>query len=88
MHPHRTVSQYRAIDLSLFAIILIVFETLLVRASTVWFPHEMWTVSLTAAVTGIVMVRWGPWCAIHAVIGGIVTTLVSRGTGHEVTPKS
>lgn len=83
MHPHRTVSQYRAIDLSLFAIILIVFETLLVRASTVWFPHEMWTVSLTAAVTGIVMVRWGPWCAIHAVIGGIVTALVSRGTGQQ-----
>ncbi len=83
MHPHRTVSQYRAIDLSLFAIILIVFETLLVRASTVWFPNELWTVSLTAAVTGIVMVRWGPWCAIHALIGGIVTVLVSRGTAQH-----
>ena len=83
MRSHRTVGQYRAIDLSLFALILILFETLLVRASTEWFPNEPWTVSVTAAITAIVMVRWGPWCAIHAVIGGIVTVLVSRGTGQQ-----
>ena len=79
MHSQRTVSQYRAIDLSLFAIILIVFETLLLRASTHWFPKEPWTVSLSAVVTAIVMVRWGPWAAIHAVIGGIVFCTVNHG---------
>ena len=79
MQPQRTVSQYRAIDLSLFALMLIVFETLLLRAAVHWFPKEPWTVSVTAAVTAIVMVRWGPWAAIHAVIGGIVLCTVNHG---------
>ena len=76
-------SQYRATDCSFFALILIVFESIIVKAATAWFPMEAWTVSCTAAVTAIVMVRWGPWCAIHAAIGGIVTVLVSRGTGTQ-----
>ena len=79
MQPQRTVSQYRAIDLSLFALMLIIFETLLLRASVHWFPKEPWTVSVTAAVTAIVMVRWGPWAAVHAVIGGIVFCTVNGG---------
>lgn len=79
MQPRRTVSQYRAIDLSLFALMLIIFETILLKASVRWFPNEPWTVSATAAVTAIVMVRWGPWAAIHAVIGGIVLCTVTRG---------
>ena len=79
MHLQRTESQYRLIDLSLFAIILIVFESVIVKAATAWFPMEAWTVSAAAAVTAIVMARWGLWGAIHAVIGGIVTVLVSKG---------
>lgn len=79
VQSQRTVEQYRAIDLSLFALMLIVFETVLVRAATRWFPGEPWSVSVTAAVTAVVMVRWGPWAVIHAVIGGIVFCLVSRG---------
>ena len=83
MQPRRTIGQYRAIDLSLFALILIVFETIIVRASTRWFPQEAWTVSVVAAVTAIVMVRWGSWAGIHAVIGGIVFVLASHGTGSQ-----
>lgn len=79
MQGHRTLKQYRAIDLSLFAIILIVFESILIRASREWFPAEPWTVSATAAVTAVVMVRWGPWAALHAVLGGIVLCVASRG---------
>ncbi len=81
MHGHRTVAMYRAIDLSLFAVILMVFETLLVNAAGVWFPGEVWSVSAVAPVTAIVMVRWGPWAALHAALGGFVHVLVSRGTG-------
>ena len=79
MQTRRTVEQYRVIDLSLFALILIIFETVLIRAGAGWFPREPWTVSATAAVTAIVMVRWGPWAVIHAVIGGIVFCTVNRG---------
>lgn len=70
MGHQRTLSQYRLIDLTLFALMLVVFETVIARASTAWFPGEAWTVSLTAAVTAIVMVRWGPWAAVHAAAGG------------------
>lgn len=79
LQDHRTLSQYRAIDLSLFALILIVFETVIVRASNHWFPKEPWTVSAVAAVIAIVMVRWGPWAVIHAVLGGIVYVMTSGG---------
>ena len=81
MQTRRTVAQYRAIDLSLFALMLMIFETVLVRAATAWFPAEAWTVSLVPAITAIVMVRWGPWCAIHAALGGVVTVLALKGTG-------
>ena len=72
------MGQYCAVDLSLFAVILIVFETVLLRAATAWFPQEAWTVSLVPAITAIVMVRWGPWAGLHALLGGVVTALVSR----------
>lgn len=83
MQIRRTADQYRAIDLSLFALMLMVFETVIVRAATGWFPAEAWTVSAVPAVTAIVMVRWGPWCAIHAVLGGVVTVLAMKGTGTQ-----
>ena len=79
----RTADQYRAIDLSLFALILMAFETVIVRAATGWFPAEAWMVSVVPAVTAIVMVRWGPWCAIHAVLGGVVSVLAMKGTGTQ-----
>ena len=83
MQTRRTLGQYRIIDLSIFAVIMMLTETLIIRAATEWFSAAAWTVSVVPAVTAIVMVRWGPWCVIHAVIGGIVTVLVSRGTGQQ-----
>ena len=83
VQPQRTVGQYRAIDLSLFALMLIIFETVLIRAAAGWFPDEPWTVSVTAAITALVMVRWGPWAVIHAVIGGIVFCTVNRGQAQQ-----
>ena len=80
MQGRRSLSQYRAIDCSLFALMLMVFETVILRAATGWFPKEAWTVSAVAAITGIVMVRWGLWAALHAALGGIVFVLTSRGT--------
>ena len=59
------------IDLALLSVMLCVFESVLVTASTRWFPNEPYTVSVTAAITAIVMMRWGPWAAIHALLGGI-----------------
>lgn len=83
MERQRTLGAYRAIDLSMFALILIVFESLIVNASNVWFSAEAWSVSSVAAVTAIVMIRWGPWGALHALLGGIVFVLVSRGAPRQ-----
>ena len=84
MQGGRTVSQYRIIDLSLFMIILAVFETVITRAAVSWFSREAWTVSVVGAVTAIVMVRWGPWCGIHAILGGMVTVLVTGGNAKQI----
>ena len=71
MKGSRGFARYRAIDLALFAGMLCVFECILVTASTRWFPNEPYTVSAAAAVTSIVMMRWGPWAALHALLGGL-----------------
>ena len=75
----RSVRQYRAIDLSLFALMVVLSEALLVTAETRWFPYQAYTVSATAALTAIVIVRWGPWAAIHAALGGLIFCLMSGG---------
>ena len=73
----RKQSAYRAIDLTLFALLLVLFESVIILASTRWFPGEPWTVSLTPALTAIVLIRWGPWGAVHAVLGGLVLCVLS-----------
>ena len=78
-----TLRQYRAVDLSLFALMLMAFETIAVSAGTRWFPGEPYMVSVTAAVTAIVMVRWGAWAGLHALLGGLITCLVSRAEGSQ-----
>ena len=83
MRQQLSFRQYRNIDLALFAVILCVAETLIVRAANFWFADQLYTVSAVAAVTAIVMMRWGPWAGIHAVLGGAVFCLASHGNaGH------
>ena len=77
MSGRRTVGQYRAVDLAMFAIMLALFEALVVTAARRWFPNEPYTVSVVPAITAIVMMRWGPWAALHAMLGGAVFCLAS-----------
>lgn len=75
MQSQKSVAQYRGIDLFLLAVLTAVFETVIVKAAVSWFPREAWMVSAVPVMTALVMVRWGPWCAIHAALGGTVTAL-------------
>ena len=75
-----TFRQYRAMDLFMFTALLCVCETLITLGATRWFPQEPYTLSLTPAVTAIVMVRWGGFAAIPAVLGAFVFSLVSGAT--------
>ena len=79
MNHRLTFRQYRQMDLTVVGAMLVVAEALIVLAATRWFPAEAYTVSIVAAVTSIVLMRWGPWAAIHAVLGGLVYCFVSGG---------
>ena len=83
MKRQRTWKEYRAIDLALLGVAMAVFEFLIVRAANWWFPQQPFTVSLAAAVTSIVYMRWGAWGAIHAVEAGVVFCLFSGATGEQ-----
>ncbi len=77
VNRQRTVGQYRIIDLSLFAVMMMAAEYVIHLAATRWFPAQPYTVSVVPLITAIVMLRWGGWAAIHAVLGGLVLCLVS-----------
>lgn len=83
MKRQRTWKEYRAIDLTLLGLALAVFEFIIVRAANWWFPGQPFTVSLAAAITSIVYMRWGAWGVIHAVEAGFVFCLFSGGTGEQ-----
>ena len=80
MKQQITFRQYRAMDLFLFTALLCICETLITLGATRWFTGEPYTLSLTPAVTAIVMVRWGGFAAIPAVLGAFVFCLVSGAT--------
>ncbi|MBQ9210222.1 MAG: hypothetical protein IJ153_00840 [Clostridia bacterium] len=80
MEKQRSLGQYRAVDLALFALMLLVFESIIILASTRWFPGQPYTVSLAPAIVAIVLVRWGPWAALHAVLGGLVICVQSQAS--------
>jgi len=77
MNPHLTLKQYRNLDLFLFAVMLLLFEWIIQSAASRWFPGQPYTVSLVGAITAIVLMRWGPYAAIHAALGGWIYCAVS-----------
>ena len=84
MNHRYSFRQYRAIDLAMFAVMLCIAEWLIVTAATRWYPDQLYTVSVVGAVTSIVLIRWGPWAAIHAALGGAVFCLASHGSSRQL----
>lgn len=75
-----SVKQYRNIDLIIMLIMLAAAEALITVAARVWFPYELYSLSPTVAIVCIVMMRWGPYAAVHA-IGGGLTLCIASGAG-------
>jgi len=75
----RTFSQYRLIDLVLFAVITVIFEVIVSKAARV-FPSQPYSISIVSAVTCIVFMRWGLYGCFHAVLGGFVTCYATGGS--------
>lgn len=83
MKRQLTWKEYRTIDLCLMALMLAVFEYIIVRAANFWFPDQLYTVSLAATVTSIVFMRWDFWGLIHAVEAGVIFCLFSGATREQ-----
>ena len=78
-----TFQQYRGIDLAIFAVILVVVESLIARAATIWYADQLYVVSTVGVITTIVLIRWGGYAAIHAVLGGIVFCLALKASPQQ-----
>lgn len=83
MRRQLSFQEYRNIDLTLFALMTVIFEYVIIRASSSWFPDQPFTVSLAAGITSIVYMRWGAWGGIHAALVGFVYCYFSGGTGNH-----
>ena len=83
MGKRRTWKQYRTIDLALIALMLAIFEYLIITAANFWFPDQLYTASLAATVTTIVYMRWGVWGGLHAVEAGVIYCLFASGTREQ-----
>lgn len=82
MKRQLSLEEYRTIDLALFAVILALFEFLIVRFAIV----SYYTVSLVAVITAVVYMRWGWWGAIHAALGGVLFCLYYSGVAPADQP--
>lgn len=84
MQRQISFSQYRSIDLTILAVLLAVSQFLIAMAVNIWFPQELYVISPVAAMTAIVMMRWGVYAGLHAVLGGVLFVLFSGGDLQQV----
>ncbi len=80
MNKSISFQQYRGIDLGIMALILTISQVVFTLGAKTWFWAVDYIVSPVAIITALVMMRWGPWAGIHAVLGGIVFTFTSGGS--------
>jgi len=78
-----TLSQYRTIDLGILLGVLAVSQFFISVATYQWFPDQLYVVSPAAAITALVMMRWGGWAAIHAASAGLLFSWLSGGGWHQ-----
>ena len=83
VNKRRSLQQYRAVDLALWSVMLLVFESIIIMASVRWFPAQPYTVSLVPAVIAAVLVRWGPWAAVQAVLGGCIACMLQGASAAQ-----
>lgn len=78
-----TFEQYRTIDLTIFTVLLIVFEAITTIATRNWFAAQPVAISISLAMVCVVMMRWGVRAVIPAVAGGVIFCLVSEATAGQ-----
>ncbi len=79
MERRLNFGQYRTIDLLIFAVLLVVFESIASKAAF-HFSSQPYFISIVPAVVCIVFMRWGVFGCIHAALGGLVYCISTRGS--------
>ena len=67
-----TFKQYRNIDLTILAVLVVIFETITTLATNKWFYAQPIAISISLTMICVGMMRWSGYAAINAVIGGFV----------------
>lgn len=75
-----TFKQYRNIDLTILAVLVVIFETITTFATNKWFYAQPIAISITLAMICVGMMRWTGYAAINAIIGGFVFCTASGGS--------
>ncbi len=65
-------AQYRAIDLAMLTFLMLLAEAGINIARATVYSGQLMKASPVGAIVALVMMRWGPWAAIPAVLGGLV----------------
>ena len=73
-----SLKRYMCIDLFILGAILCGLEFLNSLALQ-YFPGEVFTLSVVLPITLIVMMRWGAYGVLHAVVGGLVYCIFNQG---------
>lgn len=84
MNRQISFRQYRAIDLTILMVILAVCQFGIHLATSYWYPEQLYVVSPVAGVAALVMMRWSGYAGIHALLGGVVFTLLAGGTPEQM----
>ncbi|MGN0906461.1 MAG: hypothetical protein ACI4NM_04875 [Bullifex sp.] len=77
------VRKYQSIDLMIWVILLFVFEFITVKAGSVWFSSQPWSLSIVPALTAIVYMRWGAYGILYAFLGGISVSFASDASTEQ-----
>ena len=83
MNRKISFEQYRAIDLTILSVVLVICQFLTHLAASFWFPEQLYVVSPVAGMTALVMMRWGGYGALPAALGGVVFTALSGGNARH-----
>ena len=85
MNRQISLSQYRTIDLAIMTGLMAASQLVIQIAVSRFYAEQTgYIVSPVAAVVALVMMRWGPWAAVPAVLGGVILTLLSGGTAEQM----
>ena len=72
-------------DLLIWTVLLFVFETIVVKAGTIWFKSQPWTLSIAPALATIVYMRWGLFGVFYSGLCGVAICFASKaGTAQYV----